>query len=118
VRGTVTQIDRSGPILNVTNTSRATGQQTLFDADGAISELFHLAGQNKWYSDKELATALSQSSYAGQAASFISPERNIFDPRYVPRADETEENQIAYSNYFHTIQQNVCHVLPGNHLLR
>jgi len=112
------------PIGNIRNgtasiySAPATGNQTLFDADATISELFHLAGQNKWYSDKELAIALSKSSYAGLAASFISPERNIFDPSYVSRAGETERNQVAYSNYFHTIQSNVCHVLPGTHELR
>lgn len=97
------------------------GSLTLFDTEATISELFHLAGQNGLYSDKELATALSKSAYASLAYSrvgpqgpmWIAPEMNVFDSRYRGKPNWTEANQLAYSAYFHTIQSNTCRVLPG-----
>lgn len=97
------------------------GSQVLYDAEATLSELFHLAGRNRFYSDKDLATALSKSTYSSLAYSrvgpdgpmWISPEMNIFDSRYKGKPHWTERNQLGYSAYFHTIQSNICHILPG-----
>jgi hypothetical protein len=75
-------------------------------ADTVISELFHLAGQNKYYTDEQLAKAVYNFSYASDAATVIAPEANTFDKQhYQPRGWRKDQ---AYSAYFHYIQMLHC----------
>jgi len=46
---------------------------TGFIADTVIGELFHLAGQNKYYTDEQLAKAVHNSRYASDTAAVICP---------------------------------------------
>ena len=79
------------------------------NADGVIGELFHLAGRNKHYTDKQLAEAVRQyPQYAEVANKAIDPSRNIYDSRYQPPPDWTKENEGGYSAYFHYAQYNIC----------
>lgn len=79
------------------------------DADGIISELFHLAGRNRPYSDKELAEAVRRfPQHAKVANDAIEPIRNIYDSRYQSPPDWTEKNEGGYSAYFHYAQFNIC----------
>ena len=80
------------------------------DADTVISELFHLAGQNKYYTDERLAKAVHNSSYASDAAAVIAPEANIFDKQHY-QARGWRKDQ-AYSAYFHYIQMLHCTAVP------
>lgn len=90
-------------------TKGSSALQTGADSNTTISELFHLAGQKRSYSDEELAKAVHKSSYAADADSVLSPEANIFDKRYQPRG-LTE--QQSYSFYFHYIQFLHCDAIP------
>lgn len=79
------------------------------DADGMIGELFHLAGRNTYYTDKQLAEAVRKfPEYAAVADKAIDPTRNVYDPRYQAPSDWTKENEGAYSAYFHYAQYNIC----------
>jgi hypothetical protein len=79
-------------------------------ADGIIGELFHLAGKNKFYTDKELADAVRMfPEYTAVADQALDPSINIYDSRYQGRPDWTEENQGGYSAYFHFAQYNICY---------
>ncbi|HEY2975432.1 MAG TPA: hypothetical protein VGJ48_23155 [Pyrinomonadaceae bacterium] len=80
------------------------------DADTVISELFHLAGQNKYYTDEQLAKAVHNSSYASDATAVIAPEANIFDKQHY-QARGWRKDQ-AYSAYFHYIQMLHCTAVP------
>jgi hypothetical protein len=85
------------------------------DADGVISELFHLAGRNGHYTDKQLAEAVRQfPEYSAVANKALEPNVNIYDPRYKAPSDWTKENQGGYSAYFHYAQYNICFTAPPN----
>lgn len=95
-----------------------TRSQVLQGASYMLSEIFHHAGRNAFYTDKELAVALHNTPYASYAYTrvgpagpmWISPEMNVFDPRYKGKFYWSEKNQLAYSAYFHTIQANICRI--------
>lgn len=96
-------------------------EQMLNDSDHAISELFHLAARGDYYSDEDLARAVSTSSYAADAYSLmgngqplIDPRSNIFDPRYIPDKKDKNDRAHSFSRYFHTIQQRYCTSRPGS----
>jgi hypothetical protein len=83
------------------------------DADSMISELFHLAGRNKHYTDKQLAEAVRKfPQYAEVADKALDPSRNIYDSRYQAPPDWTKENEGGYSAYFHYAQFNICSAAP------
>jgi YD repeat-containing protein len=85
------------------------------DADGIISELFHLAGGNKSYTDKQLAEAVRKfPQYAEVANKALDPSRNIYDSRYQAPSDWTKENEGGYSAYFHYAQYNICFTAPSH----
>jgi YD repeat-containing protein len=86
------------------------GGTTGSEADTVISELFHLAGSNKYYTDEQLAKAVHNSSYASDAAAVIAPEANIFDKQHY-QARGWRKDQ-AYSAYFHYIQMLHCTAVP------
>ncbi len=82
-------------------------------ADDIIGELFHLAGKNKFYTDKQLAEAVRMfSEYAKVADQALEPSVNIYDSRYQPLPDWTEANEGGYSAYFHYAQYNICFTAP------
>ena len=92
----------------------------LADADNGISELFHLAAHGEHFSDEELATAVSNSSYGSAAYSLMSngkplidPRSNIFDPRYIPDKNDKNDRAHSFSRYCHTIQKKYCTSKPG-----
>jgi hypothetical protein len=79
-------------------------------ADKIIGELFHLAGRNKFYTDKQLADAVRMfPEYTKVADDALDPTVNIYDSRYQPPPSWTEANQGGYSAYFHYAQYNICH---------
>jgi len=50
---------------------------------------------------------------AASLADKETPELNVFDSRYKGHPGWTEKNELGYSGYFHTIQDNVCGILAG-----
>lgn len=99
----------------------STAEQMLTDADTAIAELFHLAAKGEYYTDKELAEAVHNSSYGADADSktkgglpFIDPRSNPFDPRYIPQKNDPNDLENSYSRYFHAIQRKYCTSRPGS----
>jgi hypothetical protein len=85
--------------------------QTKADADNIIAELFHLARIDGRYTDKQLANAARRTPYASEAANYLAPSANVFDPGYKP-GGWNEQNQYGYSVYFHTIQKQHCGFRP------
>ena len=79
-------------------------------ADTVIAELFHSAGQNKYYTDEQLANVVHNSSYASDAAAVIAPEANIFDKQHYQARGWRKDK--AYSAYFHYIQMLHCTAVP------
>jgi hypothetical protein len=103
----------SSPIGNIKSSTaaifarRVNVNQTKSDADNIIAELFHLARMDGVYTDKQLANAARRTEYASEAANYLAPSANVFDPGYKP-GGWNEQNQYGYSVYFHTIQQQHC----------
>jgi hypothetical protein len=93
--------------------AQGNGATAASDAATVISELFHLAGTRRFYSDQDLASAARQSKYAADAARYISSETNIFHPDYAPVHLYAQNPELAYSAYFHYLQVNICNVSPG-----
>jgi YD repeat-containing protein len=87
--------------------------QTKSDADNIIAELFHLARMDGSYTDKQLANAARRTTYASEAANYLAPSANVFDPGY-KSGGWNEQNQYGYSVYFHTIQKQHCGFHPPN----
>lgn len=87
--------------------------QAKADADNIIAELFHLARMDGRYTDKQLANAARRTPYASEAANYLAPSANVFDPGYKP-GGWNEQNQYGYSVYFHTIQKQHCGFRPPN----
>ena len=113
---------RTAQIFSSQNFSNTAKEQFDSDAETAISELFHLVAKGPYYSDKELATAVYESSLywldayskiANTDKLLIDPRSNPFDSRYVPQADDPNDASHKYSRYFHTIQKNYCTATPG-----
>jgi len=102
----------------VGNISKGTAQIALPgfpDADGIIAELFHLAGKNSFYTDKQLAGAVRKfPQYSKVADQALDPSLNIYDSRYQAPLDWTKANQGGYSAYFHYAQYNICFTAPAN----
>lgn len=109
----------SSPIGRINNSTaaifsrsaRGNEDQTTLDADHVISELFHFSRMKGLYDDKALANAARLTPYASEAANYLSPSANIFDPGYKP-GGWNEQNQYGYSVYFHTIQKQHCGFIP------
>ena len=87
--------------------------QTKADADNIVAELFHLARMDGAFTDKQLANAAHRTIYANDAANYLAPSANVFDPAYKP-GGWNEQNQFGYSVYFHTIQRQHCGFRPPN----
>jgi hypothetical protein len=66
---------------------------------------------NGLYTDKQLANAARRTKYASEAANYLAPSANVFNPGYKP-GGWNEQNQNGYSVYFHTIQKQHCGFLP------
>lgn len=88
-------------------------EQTKWDANNVIQELFHFAGPKfGGYSDEKLARALRKTKYAATAKDFFPDgTANIFDPRYISAGWFKED---AYSTYFHGIAAHYCGLFPPN----
>lgn len=86
----------------------ANGATPISDALSIISELFHLAGSRKFFSDQELAEAANNSAYGARAGDYISDRLNVFKQ---PKKDRTA---FGYSIYFHYLQFNICNTSPAN----
>jgi hypothetical protein len=97
----------SSPIGNIKSSTaaifarRVEVNQTKSDADNIIAELFHLARMDGLYTDKQLANAARRTEYASEAANYLAPSANVFEPGYKP-GGWNEQNQYGYSVYFHT----------------
>jgi hypothetical protein len=103
------------PVGNIRKSTAQIAMPGKPDADGVIGELFHLAGRNKYYTDKQLAEAVRKfPQYADVANKALDPSVNIYDPAYNAPPDWTEENQGGYSAYFHYAQYNICFTAPAN----
>jgi hypothetical protein len=103
------------PIGNIRKSTAVIAMPGRPDADGVISELFHLAARNNQYTDKQLAEAVRKfAAHSKVADEALEPNVNIYDPRYKPPPDWTEENQGGYSAYFHYAQFNICFTGPPN----
>ena len=103
------------PVGNIKKSNAQIALPGTPDADGIIGELFHLAGQNKYFTDKQLAEAVRKfPEYTEVANKALDPSVNIYDPAYKAPADWTEENEGGYSAYFHYAQYNICFTAPAN----
>ena len=107
------------PIGSIRESTGAIALAGKLNADGIIGELFHLAGRNRNYTDKQLAEAVRQfPEYAKVANAALDPSLNIYDPAYQAYSRWTEENQGGYSAYFHYAQFNICITAPSNNGMR
>ncbi len=80
--------------------------QNWSDAQGAMGELMHLAGQNG-YSDYELAVAANGiKEYASEFKG--RDENNPFKAQYQGNAKDKESG--GYSSFFHGVMRNICEV--------
>jgi hypothetical protein len=103
------------PIGNIRKGTAQIAMPASPHADGIIAELFHLAGRNKHYTDKQLAEAVRRfPEYAEVANKAIDPSLNIYDSRYQAPPNWTEENEGGYSAYFHYAQYNICFTGPSS----
>lgn len=91
---------------NATIFSRAYGkmtseEQTAYDAATTVAELFHMAGQNEYYTDRALAEAAQGiPEYASQMS--LSPQNNVFHS-----GNASDRYDGGYSSYFHNIARTL-----------
>jgi hypothetical protein len=87
----------------------SSAEQTASDAATTVAELFHMAGQNEYYTDRALAEAVHNiPEYAALYGGF-NPQWNVFDPRYEDKSGaESNPNHGGWSSYFHDVQRQLC----------
>jgi len=98
-----------GTIFSRAYPSMSAAEQTAYDAGTTVAELFHMAGQNEYYTDRALAEAAHNiPEYAALYRGF-NRQWNVFDPSYVDKAGAAKNpNHAGWSSYFHDIQRQLC----------
>ena len=99
----------NGKIFSPVYSSMSAAEQTGYDAETTVAELFHMAGRNEYYTDQALAVAAHNiPEYAALYRGF-NPQWNVFDPGYVDkRGAANNPNHGGWSSYFHDIQRQLC----------
>jgi hypothetical protein len=79
------------------------------DSRTIVSELFHLAGSKKQYTDEELADVVHNSKYAADIGKYVKdPNKIVYN---IPKSQRTPGD---FSIYFHYLQYNICSTSPGS----
>lgn len=82
-------------------------EQTAYGAGTTVAELFHMAGQNEYYTDRALAEAVHDIPEYAKMSRFFSP--TVFDPRYEDKEGAVKDpNHGGWVSYFHDIERQLC----------
>lgn len=99
----------NGKIFSRGYPSMSNAEQTATDAATTVAELFHMAGRNAFYTDRELARAVHNIPEYAAMYQGNNPKWNVFDIQYEDKEGTRKNaNHGGWSSYFHDIQRQLC----------